>query len=239
LSAATKAVRDAITEATGGAETGPVRYMMAEGNAARVLLDASAGADLLVVGSRGHGGFVEALLGSTGQRAHRPLGPSDQPLSPTAARRAGTQDLRGDFPSPALSGSGVGGRCRVVALSLSAFPPAWLPGQTRSGPARSGSPARPAGTSTLTSSSLVTARDQRPGCGGPWSRPEAPMRHRCRRRAWPALPTRLRHRAHAAGTAMAEAVQSPVRPDRRPLVPLRPAGSPYPQPPTAGRLARC
>jgi len=28
---ATKAVRDAITEATGGAETGPVRYMMAEG----------------------------------------------------------------------------------------------------------------------------------------------------------------------------------------------------------------
>ena len=38
-----------------------------EGNAARVLLNASAGADLLVVGSRGHGGFVEALLGSTGQ----------------------------------------------------------------------------------------------------------------------------------------------------------------------------
>ena len=32
-----------------------------------MLLDASDGADLLVVGSRGHGGFVEALLGSTGQ----------------------------------------------------------------------------------------------------------------------------------------------------------------------------
>lgn len=40
-----------------------------EGNAARVLLDASQDADLLVVGSRGHGGFVEALLGSTGQHA--------------------------------------------------------------------------------------------------------------------------------------------------------------------------
>jgi nucleotide-binding universal stress UspA family protein len=38
-----------------------------EGNAARVLLDASQDADLVVVGSRGHGGFVEALLGSTGQ----------------------------------------------------------------------------------------------------------------------------------------------------------------------------
>jgi nucleotide-binding universal stress UspA family protein len=38
-----------------------------EGNAARVLLDASGDADLLVVGNRGHGGFAEALLGSTGQ----------------------------------------------------------------------------------------------------------------------------------------------------------------------------
>ena len=40
---------------------------MAEGNAAQVLLDASDGAELLVVGSRGHGGFTEALLGSVGQ----------------------------------------------------------------------------------------------------------------------------------------------------------------------------
>lgn len=40
-----------------------------EGNAARVLLDASQDADLLVIGSRGHGGFVAALLGSTSQHA--------------------------------------------------------------------------------------------------------------------------------------------------------------------------
>ncbi|MFD8597864.1 universal stress protein [Kitasatospora sp. NPDC059646] len=37
------------------------------GNAARVLLDAARGADLLVIGSRGHGGFTGALLGSVGQ----------------------------------------------------------------------------------------------------------------------------------------------------------------------------
>jgi nucleotide-binding universal stress UspA family protein len=48
-------------------ETVPINGQVAEGNAARVLLDASQDADLLVVGNRGHGGFVEALLGSTGQ----------------------------------------------------------------------------------------------------------------------------------------------------------------------------
>ena len=38
-----------------------------EGNPAQALLEAAQGADLLVVGSRGHGGFTEALLGSVSQ----------------------------------------------------------------------------------------------------------------------------------------------------------------------------
>jgi nucleotide-binding universal stress UspA family protein len=48
---------------------GPVKVssVVREGNAAQVLLDVAAGADLLVVGSRGHGGFTEALLGSVSQ----------------------------------------------------------------------------------------------------------------------------------------------------------------------------
>jgi len=38
-----------------------------EGRAGQVLVDAADGADLLVVGCRGHGGLTEALLGSVGQ----------------------------------------------------------------------------------------------------------------------------------------------------------------------------
>lgn len=41
-----------------------VRPIVTEGHAAGALLDAARGADLLVVGSRGHGGFTSALLGS-------------------------------------------------------------------------------------------------------------------------------------------------------------------------------
>ncbi len=44
-----------------------MRARVVEGNPAQVLLDAADGADLLVLGSRGHAGFTEALLGSVSQ----------------------------------------------------------------------------------------------------------------------------------------------------------------------------
>lgn len=55
----------------------PVRMVVAQGHPAEVLARFSESADLLVVGSRGHGGFVGALLGSVSQHlvhtAHCPV----------------------------------------------------------------------------------------------------------------------------------------------------------------------
>jgi nucleotide-binding universal stress UspA family protein len=51
-----------------------VTLSVPEGHPAVVLIDAARGADLLVVGCRGHGGFVGALVGSISQHlvAHAP-----------------------------------------------------------------------------------------------------------------------------------------------------------------------
>ena len=58
----------AIDDALAAIEVGdvPVEQHVLEGHASGVLVDAGAGADLLVVGSRGLGGFARMLLGSVG-----------------------------------------------------------------------------------------------------------------------------------------------------------------------------
>ena len=55
----------------------PAEITVVEGHPAPTLLDASRGADLLVVGSRGHGEFAGMLIGSVSQHlvstAHCPV----------------------------------------------------------------------------------------------------------------------------------------------------------------------
>jgi nucleotide-binding universal stress UspA family protein len=64
---AAKLLADSIGLAGGPQAKARVRPVVGEGNAAEVLLGAAEGADLLVVGCRGHGGFARALLGSVSQ----------------------------------------------------------------------------------------------------------------------------------------------------------------------------
>lgn len=57
-----------VAEASRGLAPLKVETKVVEGSAARVLIDASHKASMLVVGSRGHGGFAGLLLGSVSQQ---------------------------------------------------------------------------------------------------------------------------------------------------------------------------
>jgi nucleotide-binding universal stress UspA family protein len=57
-----------IAEVLGSQADPPVELEMHEGNAAKILVEESGAASMLVVGSRGRGGFAGLLLGSVSQQ---------------------------------------------------------------------------------------------------------------------------------------------------------------------------
>lgn len=72
-----KALEQTIAEVLGPSPSVAIRTRIAEGHPAPVLIELSRGADLLVVGSRGHGEFAGMLLGSVSEHcvtnAHCPV----------------------------------------------------------------------------------------------------------------------------------------------------------------------
>jgi nucleotide-binding universal stress UspA family protein len=61
---AEKSLEVALDEAFAGHRPVGLELLVRQGHARTALLDAAVGAEMLVVGSRGHGGFVGLLLGS-------------------------------------------------------------------------------------------------------------------------------------------------------------------------------
>jgi nucleotide-binding universal stress UspA family protein len=74
---AEKSLNDAIKEVLGDEVPENLQRRVVQGHPAQVLVSESKDAELLVVGSRGYGGFTDALLGSVGtycvHHAHGPV----------------------------------------------------------------------------------------------------------------------------------------------------------------------
>ncbi len=74
---AQRVLDDTVAQAYGTDPPPSLKLTVQVGGAARVLLEASTDARMLVVGSRGHGGFVGLLLGSVSgacaEHAHCPV----------------------------------------------------------------------------------------------------------------------------------------------------------------------
>jgi nucleotide-binding universal stress UspA family protein len=88
-----KVMQQAVREAFGSEPPSGIELQVREGGAARVLIEACRGATMLVVGSRGHGGFAGMLLGS---------------VSANVAEHASCPVLiiHGDRPAPAVGSGG-------------------------------------------------------------------------------------------------------------------------------------
>jgi nucleotide-binding universal stress UspA family protein len=65
---AEKFLSSTVAEITGDKPDVDIELVVGEGPAGSVLVEAAKGADMLVVGSRGHGGFMGLLLGSVSQQ---------------------------------------------------------------------------------------------------------------------------------------------------------------------------
>jgi nucleotide-binding universal stress UspA family protein len=66
-SANARAIQEAAVREVLGDDPGPLVRSIVQGHPVPVLLEAAEGAELLVMGSRGHGGFTGLLLGSVSE----------------------------------------------------------------------------------------------------------------------------------------------------------------------------
>lgn len=83
IEAAARRVVDDAIRSTGEHDV-VINPIVSEGDPAATLLDAAEGAEMLVVGSRGHGGFVGLLLGSV---SHKVINHAPCPVLVVPARR--------------------------------------------------------------------------------------------------------------------------------------------------------